>query len=283
MSGVDGIWACGYDCSVACRVAATSVWTVGMDVVVVSGVGGGGGVVGECDCSVACCVAAISVWSIALDSVVLSGVAGIWACGYDCSVACRVAATSVWTVGLDVVVVSGVGGGGGVVGGVGLDVVVVSGVGGVGLDVSCCLVQCNGFRHVMPYGTCWGSWLRAFLGFTNPGVNPPTTHMSPCLALSGHIISTLVLRMSWLFSWARIRVRVISSEFISPPRRNLLSPMDLLALVLELLCSRFFMSWNRCASVSFGLPDGACTFTTSMPSSSVSPGIVHRKACALRR
>ena len=135
---------------------------------------------------------------------------------------------------------------------------------------------------MMPYGTCWGSWLRASLGTTNLGVNPPTTHMSPCLALSGNIISTLVLRMPSLLSWARIRVRVISFEFISPPMRNLLSPMDLLALVLELLCSRFSMSWNRCASVSFGVPDGACTFTTSMPSSSVSPGIVHRKACALR-
>ena len=61
MSGVAGIWACGYDCSVACRVAATSVWTVGLDVVVVSGVGGSGGVVG----------------GVGLDVVVVSGVGGV--------------------------------------------------------------------------------------------------------------------------------------------------------------------------------------------------------------
>ena len=61
MSGVAGIWACGYDCSVACRVAATSVWTVGLDVVVVLGVGGSGGVVG----------------GVGLDVVVVSGVGGV--------------------------------------------------------------------------------------------------------------------------------------------------------------------------------------------------------------
>ena len=61
VSGVDGIWACGYDCSVACRVAAASVWTVGLDVVVVLGVGGSGGVVG----------------GVGLDVVVVSGVGGV--------------------------------------------------------------------------------------------------------------------------------------------------------------------------------------------------------------
>ena len=74
----------------------------------------------------------------------------------------------------------------------------------------------------------------------------------------------------------------VDNVFISPPMMNLPSSIGLLALVVELLCSRFRMSWIRCASVSFGVRDGACTFTTSMPFSSVSPGIVHRKACAIR-
>ena len=55
----------------------------------------------------------------------------------------------------------------------------------------------------------------------------------------------------------------VDNVFISPPMRNL-------ALVMELLCSRFRMSWIRCASVLIGV----CSL--------LSPGMVHRKACAIR-
>ena len=57
--------------------------------------------------------------------------------------------------------------------------------------------------------------------------------------------------------------------------RNLSSLIGLLAVFMELLCSRFRMSWNRCASVSIGVLDGACMLTTSMPCSSLSPGTLY--------
>ena len=56
----------------------------------------------------------------------------------------------------------------------------------------------------------------------------------------------------------------VDNKFISPPMTNLV------ALVMELLCSRFRMSWIRCASVMIGV----CSL--------LSPGMVHRKACAIR-
>ena len=62
----------------------------------------------------------------------------------------------------------------------------------------------------------------------------------------------------------------VDNVFISPPMRNLPSSIGLLALVMELLCSRFRMSWIRCASVLIGV----CSL--------LSPGMVHRKACAIR-
>ena len=42
------------------------------------------------------------------------------------------------------------------------------------------------------------------------------------------------------------------------------------------------MSWIRCASVMIGVADGACMLMTLMSSSLPSPGMVHRKACAIR-
>ena len=51
---------------------------------------------------------------------------------------------------------------------------------------------------------------------------------------------------------------------------------------MELLCSRFRMSWIRCASVMIGVADGACMLMTLMSCSLLSPGMVHRKACAIR-
>ena len=147
--------------------------------------------------------------------------------------------------------------------------------------VSCSVARCGCFCQAIPYGTCWGSWLQA-LSCTMVVLNPPTTHMSPCFASSGFITSMFVLRMPSFRSLSRICPRMNSSVFISPPMRNLHSPIGLLGLVTELLCSKFRMSWHRCASVSFGLPDGACTLTTSMPSSLRSPGMVHKKVCAVR-
>ena len=52
--------------------------------------------------------------------------------------------------------------------------------------------------------------------------------------------------------------------------RNLPSSIGLLALVMELLCSRFRMSWIRCSSVLIGV----CSL--------LSPGMVRRKACVIR-
>ena len=144
--------------------------------------------------------------------------------------------------------------------------------------VACCGCLCQ----AMPYGSCWGSWLRA-LPCTSVVVNPPTTHISPCLPHFGESTSWLVLRMPMLRNLLSICESPSSIVFISPPRTNLPSPICLVGLAMELLCSRFRMRWYRCESVSFGLPDGAWTLTMSMPSSSFSPGIMHRNACALRR
>ena len=120
--------------------------------------------------------------------------------------------------------------------------------------------------------------------FFHSGGREPSHHAYVAVfRIERHLTAAVVLRIPWPFSLWRICTRGSSSVFISPPMRNLPSPIGLLALVMELLCSRFRMSWNHCASVSFGLPDGACTLTTSMPSSSPSPGMVHRKACAVRR
>ena len=135
----------------------------------------------------------------------------------------------------------------------------------------------------MPYGTCWGSWLLA-ISSTMVVVNPPTTHMSPCFPLHGFIVLTPGVTMPWCRSFKNICVSFSSLVFISPPMTNLPSQIRLLAPIMELLCSRFCMSWARWLSVSVHcLLDGACTLTTSMPSSSPSPGMVHRKACATRR
>ena len=151
-----------------------------------------------------------------------------------------------------------------------------------GIVVSCSVACCGCLCQAMPYGVCWWSWLRA-LASTTVAVNPPTTHISPGFAHIGNSNWLCTLRMSRIRNLLSICEKQISVVFISPPRRNLPSPILVSALAMELLCSRFCISWYRCESVSFFLPDGAWTLTTSMHSSSLSPGMMHRNACALRR